>query len=66
MAGLRRHANIWNNLFGNRLINLSISDDRLENVLWRDRNIPFLPLLKNIFILCGTNNINKDSSYDIV
>ena len=26
---------------------------------------PFLPSLKNVVILCGTNNINKDLPYDI-
>ena len=65
MAGLTRYTNIWNNLFGNRLINLGISGDRVENVLWRSRDIPSLPSLKNVVILCGTNNINIDSPYDI-
>ena len=65
VAGLTRYTNVWNNLFGNRFINLGISGDRVENVLWRARDIPFLPSLKNVVILCGTNNINKDSPYDI-
>ena len=65
MAGLTRYTNIWNNLFGNRFINLGISGDRVDNVLWRARDIPFLPSLKNVVILCGTNNINKDSPDDI-
>ena len=33
--------------------------------LWHTREIPFIPSLKNVVILCGTNNINKDSPYDI-
>ena len=65
VAGLTRYTNVWNNLFGNRFINLGISGDRVENVLWRARDIPILPSLKNVVILCGTNNINKDSPYDI-
>ena len=65
VAGLTRYTNIWHNLFGNRFINLGISGDRVENVLWRARDIPSLLSLKNVVILCGTNNINKDSSYDI-
>ena len=65
VAGLTRYTNIWNNLFGNRFINLGISGDRVENVLWHARDIPFLPSLKNVGVLCGTNNINKDSPYDI-
>ena len=47
------------------VINLGIGGDCVENVLWRARDIPFLPLLKNVVILCGTNIINKDSPYDI-
>ena len=65
VAGLTRYTNIWNNLFGNSFINLGISGDYVENVLWRAREIPFIPSLKNVVILCGTNNINKDSPYDI-
>ena len=65
VAGLTRYTNVWNNIFSNRFINLGISGDRVENVLWRARDIPFLPSLKNVVILCGTNNINKDSPYDI-
>ena len=61
VAGLMRNTNIWNNPFGNRFINLGISGDRVENVLWRARDIPFLPSLKNVVILYSTNNINKDS-----
>ena len=65
MAGLTRYTNIWNNLFSNRFINFDISGDRVENVLWRARDIPSLLSLKNVAILCGTNSINKDSPYDI-
>ena len=65
VAGLTRYSNIWNNLFGNSFINLSISGDRVENVLWRAREISFIPSLKNVVILCGTNNISKDPPYDI-
>ena len=65
VAGLTCYTNIWNNLFGNRFINLGISKDRVENVLWRARDIPSLLSLKNIVILCVTNNINKYSPYDI-
>ena len=65
VAGLTRYTNIWNNIFSNSFINLGISGDRVENVLWRAREIPFIPSLKNVVILCGTNNINKDSPYDI-
>ena len=66
MAGLTRFSNVWKNLFGNEFINLGICGDRVENDLWRVRDIAFPPRLKNVVILCGTNNINKDTPYDIV
>ena len=65
MAGFTRYTNVWNNLFGNRFINLGISGDRIENVLWRARDIPFFPSLKNVVILCNTNDINKHFPYNI-
>ena len=52
-------------LFGNSFINLGNSGDRVENVLWCAREIPFISSLENVVILCGTNNINEDSPYDI-
>ena len=65
-AGLTRYGNVWKNIFGIEFTNLGIRWDRVENVLWRVRDIAFLPRLKNVVILCGTNNINKDPPYDIV
>ena len=53
-------------LFGNEFINLGIRGDSVENILWRVRDIAFPPRSKNVVILCGTNNINKDTPYDIV
>ena len=66
VAGLTRCTNIWKSYFGNRFINLGISEDRVENILWRSRNIPFLPSLQNVVTLLTTNNINKDTPYVIV
>ena len=52
VVGLTRYTNIWNNLFGNRFINVGISGDRVENVLWRARDIPSLPSLKmSLFLI---------------
>ena len=65
VAGLMRYTNVWNNLCGKRFISLGISGDCLENVIWHARDIPFLPFLKNVVILCGAININKDFPYDI-
>ena len=60
VAGLTRYSNVWKNLFVNEFINLGIRGDRVENVLWRVRDIVFPPRSKNVVILCVTNNINKD------
>ena len=37
----------------------------MENVFWRAINLPKMPYLKHVVILCGINNINKESSFDI-
>ena len=57
-----RYSNVWKNLLGNEVINLGIRGDCVENVLW---DIAFPPQLKNVVILFGTNNINKDPTYAI-
>ena len=59
-ASLVRYNNLWKNLFSNRFINLGIHADRVGYVLWCVRDIAFPPRFKNVVILCGTNNINKD------
>ena len=46
MAGLTRYNNVWKTLFGNGFINLGIRQDRVNNVLWRAKDIVFsLPLI---------------------
>ena len=66
VTGLTRYSNVSKNLFGNEFSNLDIRGDRVENVLWRVRDIAFPSRLKNVLIMCGTNNINKDPPCDIV
>ena len=34
-------------------------------VFWRAINLPRMPYLEHVSIVCGTNNINKDSPFDI-
>ena len=60
LVGLTLYNNVWKNLFANGFIDLGTRVDRVEHVLWRYRDIAFPPRLKNIVIICGTNNINKD------
>ena len=61
VASLTRYNSVWKNLFGNEFANLGIFGDHVKNVLCRVRNIAFPPRLKNVVILCGTKNINKDT-----
>ena len=39
--------------------------DRVQNDLWRAQNLPVISSLKNVVILCGTNNLFQDSPEDI-
>ena len=66
VASLTHYNNVWKNLIGSGFINLGTRGDCVEHVLWRVKDIAFPSRLKNVVILCGTNNINKDSPHDIV
>ena len=61
VKGLNRYKGTWYKYFPNSF-NFGISGDCAENVL----HLPEMSYLKNIIILCGTNNICTDSPYDIV
>ena len=37
----------------------------MGNVFWRAINFPRMPYLEHAIILCATDNINKDSPFDI-
>ena len=67
VAGLRRYQNVWE-MFLKPLKALScgIGGDRIELVLWRALNLPFFKNLGNVVVLCGTNNVQQDSSEDIL
>ena len=67
IAGLSGYSNIWTRYFKPLYaINCGIGGDRVENVLWRCRNLPSCPNLQNAVIMCGTNNIQPNSVEDIV
>ena len=65
VAGLSCYPNVGKKYFLRNSVNFGIGGDRVENVLWRSQNLPILPSLNKIIILCGTNNINNDSPHDI-
>ena len=48
-----------------KALDLGILGDRVENVLLRARNLLIPPSLKNVVVLCGTNNFFTDSPMDI-
>ena len=66
VAGLSRYPNVWNGYFAQiNPLNLGIGRDRVENVLWRAIDLPLPSYVKNVVILCGTNNISIDTPRDI-
>ena len=64
ITGLKRYDNIWKKYFS-YILNFGIGGDPLENAFWRGLNLPKMPYLGHVIILCGTNNIKKDLSCDI-
>ena len=67
VAGLERYVNIKNEYFCEKsTINCVIGGDRVQNVLWRAKNLPLPSSLSYVVILCGSNNLNIDTTRDIV
>ena len=66
IAGLSRYPNVWNECLALiNALNLGIGGNGVENAQWCAIDL-LLPLpVKNIVILCGTNNIPKGSLRDI-
>ena len=48
-----------------KALNFGIGGDQVENVFWQTKNLLIPPSLKNVAILCGTNNCFTDSPLDI-
>ena len=48
------------------MINCGIGGEGIQNFLWQSNNFPSFPSFQNAVILCGTNNIQRNSSEDIV
>ena len=63
-TGLRRYRHIWRNYFKGA-INLGISGDRVENVLWRARNISLQQTTLFVIIHCSTNNMDQSKPENI-
>ena len=65
-AGLNQYPSAWKKyLEPLKTLNYCIGGDRVQNVLWRVQNLPVISSLKNVVILCGTNNLLQDSPQNI-
>ena len=65
-AGLNRYRSVWTKyLKPLKTLNCGIGGDRVLNILWRVQNLPVISSLKNVVILCRTNNLFQDSPEDI-
>ena len=66
VAGLSRYPTFWKKyLQPLNSINLGISGDRIENVLWRSTNLAIPSSVSKVVVICSTNNLLDDTSYDI-
>ena len=66
IAGLARCSKVWNKFFKPlNAFNCGIGGDRVQHVLWRAHDLRRLSSLRNVIILCGSNNLYKDSPDDI-
>ena len=63
-TGLRRYKHVWRNYFKDA-VNLGISGDHVENVLWRARDISLQHTTSFVIIHCGTNNVDQNQLEDI-
>ena len=66
VAGLSRYQNVRGKFLKPlKVLNCGIGGDRIQHVLWRALNLPASQNLKNVVVLCGTNNLLLDSPKDI-
>ena len=66
VAGLSRYQNVWDKFLKPlKALNCGVGGDRIQHVLWRALNLPVSLNLKNVVVLCGTNNLRLDSPKDI-
>ena len=65
VKGLSRYQDVWRTLTDLKPLNLGISGDKAQHVLWRCQQIKFPPSVKFVAIMAGTNNIDNDCPEDI-
>ena len=64
IAGLKRYDNVWKKYFSNTL-NFGTGGEGAENAFLRAINMTEMPYLQHVVILSGTNNIKKNSPFNI-
>ena len=47
------------------MLNFEIGGDRTENVLWHSNDLLPLPSVKQVVVLCGTNNFHENLPTEI-
>ena len=66
IAGLACYSNFWNKFFKPlNTFNCGIEGNRVQHVLWRTHDLRRFSSLRNVIILCSTNNLYQDSPEDI-
>ena len=67
VAGLSRYFNNWEMHFVTfNTLNYGIREGLIGNIFWHSNDLPLLSSVKYVIILWGTNNLHKDSPYEIV
>ena len=61
----RRYQKIWNENFSFNTLNCAIGGDQVHIFLWRALNLPAVKRVRNVVILCGTNDLHVDAPEDI-
>ena len=66
VAGLNRYQNARDKFLKSlKTLSCGVGGDRIQHVLWCALKLTVSSNLKNIVVLCGTNNLQLDSSKDV-
>ena len=64
VTGLSRYQDVWNGNFFFNTLNCGRGVDKVQNVLWQGHNLPAVKIVKNVIIMCSTNNTHLDAPGD--
>ena len=65
IKGLLRYQDGWRTLSSFKPLNLGITGDKMQHVLWRCKQIKLPPSVRFVAVMCGVNNIGNDRPEDI-